>query len=133
MQPGGRFPAPAIAGTMPRTPMIHSMTAFAREQADAPRGRLTWELRSVNHRYLDISLRLPEELRGLETAVREAIGARVGRGKVEAGLRLDTPTVPESLEIDESVARQVLRTAARLHRANGEEWLATQAEARLGA
>lgn len=99
---------------MPRTPMIHSMTAFAREQADAPRGRLTWELRSVNHRYLDISLRLPEELRGLETAVREAVSARVGRGKVEAGLRLETPAVPESFEIDESVARQVLRTAARL-------------------
>jgi uncharacterized protein (TIGR00255 family) len=94
--------------------MIHSMTAFAREQADAPRGRLTWELRSVNHRYLDLGLRLPEELRGLENAVREAVGARVSRGKVEAGLRLEAPAAPESLELDETVARQVLRTAARL-------------------
>jgi len=94
--------------------MIHSMTAFAREQADGPWGRLTWELRSVNHRYLDIGLRLPEELRGLEAGVREAAGARIRRGKVEAGLRFEPPAVPETFDIDESMARQIIRTAARL-------------------
>ncbi len=66
--------------------MIHSMTAFARREAETPAGTLTWELRSVNHRYLDIGLRLPEELRGLEPRVREAIQARVKRGKVDVGL-----------------------------------------------
>ncbi len=111
-------PAPGECGyhaaNTPDLPMIHSMTAFAREQADAAGGRLTWELRSVNHRYLDISLRLPEELRGQETAVREAIGARLGRGKVEAGLRLETPIAPDSLDIDESLARRVISAAVRL-------------------
>jgi len=62
------------------------MTAFARREAETPAGTLTWELRSVNHRYLDIGLRLPEELRGLEPRVREAIQARVKRGKVDVGL-----------------------------------------------
>lgn len=66
--------------------MIHSMTAFARRETETPSGTLTWELRSVNHRYLDIGLRLPEELRGLEPRIREAIQARVKRGKVDVGL-----------------------------------------------
>ena len=53
------------------------MTAFARKEAGTPWGALTWELRSVNHRYLEISLRLPEELRALEPHVRELIGKSV--------------------------------------------------------
>ena len=64
-----------------------SMTAFARHEAVMPWGALTWELRSVNHRYLDIALRLPEELRSLEPRVRELIGARLSRGKVDGTLR----------------------------------------------
>ncbi|MBI5782448.1 MAG: hypothetical protein HZA69_01755 [Gammaproteobacteria bacterium] len=47
-----------------------SMTAFARHETGTPWGALTWELRSVNHRYLDIALRLPEELRSLEPRAR---------------------------------------------------------------
>ncbi|HIE55463.1 MAG TPA: hypothetical protein EYP90_09830, partial [Chromatiaceae bacterium] len=66
--------------------MIRSMTAFARAEHQNERGELVWELRSVNHRYLEIHPRLPEELRGLETGVRERIGACIGRGKVEAVL-----------------------------------------------
>ena len=46
--------------------MIRSMTGFASAERQYEFGRLTWELRSVNHRYLDIALRLPEELRSLE-------------------------------------------------------------------
>ena len=68
--------------------MVHSMTAFAREELDADWGTAVWELRSVNHRYLDVSLRLPEELRSLDASVRERIGARVQRGKVECSLRM---------------------------------------------
>lgn len=68
--------------------MVHSMTAFAREEIDADWGAAAWELRSVNHRYLDVSLRLPEELRSLDAGVRERIAARVRRGKVDGALRI---------------------------------------------
>ncbi|MGQ0587720.1 MAG: YicC/YloC family endoribonuclease [Gammaproteobacteria bacterium] len=67
--------------------MIRSMTGYARAEAQGPWGRLAWELRSVNHRYLDLSLRLPEELRAIENEARQRLGARLSRGKVDAGLR----------------------------------------------
>lgn len=67
--------------------MIRSMTGYARAESQGTWGRLSWELRSVNHRYLDLSLRIPEELRGLESEARQLLGARLSRGKVEAGLR----------------------------------------------
>jgi len=67
--------------------MIRSMTGYARAEAQGPWGRLAWELRSVNHRYLDLSLRMPDELRAIEADVRQRLGARLSRGKVEAGLR----------------------------------------------
>ena len=50
--------------------MIRSMTAFARQEADTEFGSLAWEIRSLNHRYLELGLRLPEELRAMESAVR---------------------------------------------------------------
>ena len=67
--------------------MIRSMTAFARQEIDTDQGALSWEIRSVNHRYLDIGLRLPEELRAVESAVREKVNARLGRGKVDCACR----------------------------------------------
>ena len=67
--------------------MIRSMTAFARQEADTEYGSLAWEIRSLNHRYLELGLRLPEELRAMESAVRERINARLGRGKVECSCR----------------------------------------------
>ncbi len=69
--------------------MIASMTGFARVERQVDRGSLHWELRSVNHRYLDISLRLPEELRSHETDFRQRItGAGPRRGKLDVQLRL---------------------------------------------
>jgi len=68
-------------------PMISSMTAFARELHRGDEGELVWEIRTVNHRYLEVFVRLPEDLRGLETAVRERVGQRLKRGKVDCGLR----------------------------------------------
>jgi uncharacterized protein (TIGR00255 family) len=70
--------------------MIRSMTAFAVAERATPAGQLMAELRGVNHRYLELSLRLPEDLRGLEPVVREQVAARVGRGKLEFSLRLRT-------------------------------------------
>lgn len=67
--------------------MIYSMTAFARRQLDDDWGSLTWEIRSVNHRYLENNIRLPDTLRGLEPAIRESIRKKLNRGKIECQLR----------------------------------------------
>jgi uncharacterized protein (TIGR00255 family) len=67
--------------------MIRSMTAFARQEADTTLGYLSWEIRSVNHRYLETAIRLPDELRAAESAVRERLNARLGRGKVDCSCR----------------------------------------------
>jgi uncharacterized protein (TIGR00255 family) len=66
--------------------MIYSMTGFAVAAAEVPHGTLNLELRSVNHRYLEVQFRLPDELRALETAMRELIAARLSRGKVDCRL-----------------------------------------------
>ncbi|MDD5299709.1 MAG: YicC family protein [Gallionella sp.] len=63
--------------------MILSMTGYATASAELDSGSLTLELRAVNHRYLDVQLRMPDELRGFEGALREAISAQLQRGKVE--------------------------------------------------
>ena len=63
--------------------MIRSMTGYAAASADSPRGTLSIELRSVNGRFLDLQLRVAEELRALEPLLREMIGARLSRGKVD--------------------------------------------------
>jgi len=63
--------------------MIRSMTGFASVQRDCATGRLGIDIRSVNHRYLEQTLRLPDELRAAEPAIREAVSARLGRGKVD--------------------------------------------------
>jgi len=67
--------------------MIRSMTGFARREHVAEFGTLIWELRTVNHRYLETSLRLPEEFRALEGEFRQLIGSRVRRGKLDATLQ----------------------------------------------
>lgn len=67
--------------------MTASMTAFSRNHMSTNWGQLIWEIRSVNHRYLDISFRLPEPFRMIEEAVREKINLQLARGKVECCLR----------------------------------------------
>src|SRR5262245_60842508 len=72
---------------------IQSMTGYAAASADSPRGRLTLELRSVNARFLDVQFRIAEELRALEPALREQIGARLSRGKIDCRFFLgETPS-----------------------------------------
>jgi uncharacterized protein (TIGR00255 family) len=68
--------------------MIRSMTAYASAESAGPSGTLTCELRTVNHRYLEVSPRLPEELRSFESALRERVAARLSRGKVDVTVRL---------------------------------------------
>ena len=66
--------------------MLHSMTGFARESAETALGTLTWEIRAVNHRYLDVQFKLPDVLRPQEQAFRQQASAVLARGKVECGL-----------------------------------------------
>ncbi len=66
--------------------MLHSMTGFARESVETDLGTLTWEIRAVNHRYLDVQFKLPEDLRPKEQAFRQQASVVLGRGKVECGL-----------------------------------------------
>ena len=72
--------------------MILSMTGFAATSAELPGASLVAELRSVNHRYLDLSIRLPDELRSLEPALREKLSGQLKRGKVELRLGLNRST-----------------------------------------
>ena len=79
--------------------MIRSMTAYASAEAVTPAGALTCELRTVNHRYLELSPRLPEELRSFESALRERIAAKLSRGKVDVTVRRGESR-GESLQVD---------------------------------
>lgn len=81
--------------------MIQSMTAFARESTATKQGVLTVELRSVNHRYLDCSFKLPDALRALEPRLREQAGAALARGKLDCMIRLQSHRAQiGALEID---------------------------------
>jgi uncharacterized protein (TIGR00255 family) len=93
------------------------MTGFAEAEQATPWGALVWELRSVNHRFLEVSPRLPEELRTIDSAVRERIGARAFRGKVDATLRLKRDRGDTAqLQINESMAAALGQTMNRLAR-----------------
>ncbi|MDP3814433.1 YicC/YloC family endoribonuclease [Pseudomonas sp.] len=91
--------------------MIHSMTAFARAEQAGANGTLSWELRSVNHRYLEPHLRLPEAFRDLEGAVREALRNGLSRGKVECTLRFSEDTAGKPLQVDLERAAQLVAAA----------------------
>jgi uncharacterized protein (TIGR00255 family) len=85
--------------------MIRSMTAFARQERQGEWGTLTLELRSVNHRYLEIHPRLGDEVRGWEALVRERLQQRLGRGKLECNLRYQAPSLTEKeVVINQSLA-----------------------------
>lgn len=89
--------------------MTKSMTAFARESTTGDEGELTWELRSVNHRYLESFIRLPEDLRALEPSVRERVTAHLGRGKLDCTLRYAAvPGVGGNLRINRHYLEQLL-------------------------
>jgi len=92
--------------------MIQSMTAFARESESTRQGTLTLELRTVNHRYLDASFKLPEALRPLEPAFREAASAKLARGKFECMGRIQFQNGESTaLEVDEEKLDAVLEAA----------------------
>ena len=95
--------------------MIRSMTAFAAVERATSGGTLTGELRAVNHRFLELGTRLPEELRALEPALRERVSARVSRGKLDFTLRLRAPEGEGALQINPALVAQLSELALDLH------------------
>jgi uncharacterized protein (TIGR00255 family) len=92
--------------------MLRSMTAFASAEADTGRGTLAIELRSVNHRYLELGLRLPEELRALEPQMRERVAAKLSRGKVDLGLRYKPAAADAAaIVVDEALVERLAEAA----------------------
>ncbi|MGR9053610.1 MAG: YicC/YloC family endoribonuclease [Gammaproteobacteria bacterium] len=91
--------------------MIKSMTAFSANEADIENLTLSCELRSVNHRYCDITVRLPERLRFLESDVRNAVAARLKRGKIECVLGFKKQTLSGlTLNVNREAVRTLLET-----------------------
>ena len=92
--------------------MIRSMTAYARREAKGSWGSAAWELRSVNQRYLETYIRLPEQFRSLEPVIRERIRQRLTRGKIECNLRFDAdPGAQGELMLNETLAKQLVQAA----------------------
>lgn len=86
------------------------MTAFARQEEQTEQGDLTWEVRSVNHRYLEVSLRLDERFRSLEMPIRKLFAEKLARGKVDATLRYKTPEAQLSnVDMDSDLAKSVVK------------------------
>ena len=94
--------------------MIRSMTAYANTESTTPQGWLACEVRAVNSRFLEVGVRLPDELRALEPQVREHVAARLARGKVDATFRYRPPTAASDLLLDERTAAQLATVAGAL-------------------
>ncbi len=101
--------------------MIHSMTSFARDSATTDRGALTVELRSVNHRYLDCSFKLPDALRSLEPKLRAQAGKALARGKLDCMIRLQThPTSFGELQVNPEQLRKLLSATQAIKEQMGD-------------
>ena len=97
--------------------MILSMTGFAAAAAELPGVSLSVELRSVNHRYLDLAVKLPDELRTIEPALRETLSAALRRGKVECRIALNrTQQASNGLAVDAARILQLAAAAAEVTR-----------------
>ncbi|HQW81669.1 MAG: YicC family protein [Rhodanobacteraceae bacterium] len=94
--------------------MIRSMTAYASAEGPSARGRLVFELRSVNHRFLEIGFRLPEEFRALEPKLRERIEKRVSRGKVDVSMRFRAVATADALSLNTTLVENLRQVEQRL-------------------
>ncbi len=94
--------------------MIRSMTGFARRERQFPFGMLAWELKTVNHRFLEIGCRMPEEFRANEADFRALVAASVRRGKVDCSLFYRPAVATTSLEVDAQVLDALTQRAQQL-------------------
>ncbi|MBO1519901.1 YicC/YloC family endoribonuclease [Oceanisphaera pacifica] len=99
--------------------MIHSMTAYGRQEFKQEWGTAVWEIRSVNQRYLETYTRLPEQFRSLEPLIKEKLRSRMQRGKVECALRFESNTaVQGELQMNKALAQQLI---------SGADWIIKEA------
>ncbi|PCJ25189.1 MAG: YicC family protein [SAR86 cluster bacterium] len=100
--------------------MMLSMTAFSRQQLEQEWGSLTWEIRSVNHRYLEASVRLPESFRSLENSVRGAVRKKLSRGKVECQLRFQSEAnVSTEIHLNHELIRKLIGANVEIEQITG--------------
>lgn len=100
--------------------MIFSMTAFARQEQKYDWGKASWEVRSVNQRYLETFIRLPEQFRSLEPLIRDKLREQLQRGKIECYLRFETDdSAQHKIHINQPLAKQLIDSA---------QWVIEQAE-----
>lgn len=93
--------------------MIASMTGFAAAAQESAQGSLAVELKTVNHRYLEFQTRIPEELRPLEPAMREAVGAKLTRGKVDCRVTFTPVTTAARALLPDAQALESLHAASK--------------------
>ncbi len=103
--------------------MIHSMTGFASAEHQYDFGRLSWEVRSVNHRYFEFGFRVPDEFRVLEPEIRRILGEHLSRGKVDATLRYipAADTSSSNLNLNQELAGKLLSLHKELQGMSGVE------------
>lgn len=94
---------------------MHSMTAFARTDLQTDTGSFTWEIRSVNSRYLELHFRLPETLRAVESQVREVLRKSLHRGKVECSLKFTPQVLSQGMNVNETLVSQLNAAADHVH------------------
>src|SRR5260370_42076120 len=99
--------------------MIRSMTGFARRERQFPWGLLAWELKTVNHRFLEIGFRLPEEFRVGEAEFRHGVAASVRRGKVECSLLFPPAVAAGALDVDAELLASLTQPAHTLYAHHG--------------
>ncbi|MEA3152075.1 MAG: hypothetical protein QOD56_3014 [Gammaproteobacteria bacterium] len=90
------------------------MTGFARRERQFPWGLLAWELRTVNHRFMEVGCRLPEEFRAAEADFRQTIAGAVRRGKVDVSLHFRPAVATNSLEVDPDLLGSLILRAQRI-------------------
>lgn len=95
--------------------MTLSMTAFARKDQQSDLANYTWEIRSVNSRYLELHFRLPESLRAIEGALRERLRKQLSRGKIECSLRFNPLQQEQDLSINAELVAQINQAADDVH------------------
>lgn len=92
--------------------MTRSMTGFARHECRFEWGNVTWEIRSVNHRYLEPHFRLPDNLKALEPNLRDQLRKRLGRGKVEVALQYQAQEPTEALDLNQALLEKLTKASA---------------------
>ena len=95
------------------------MTGFARREQQFPWGLLSWEMKTVNHRFLEIGCRLPEDFRSAEADFRQTIAGAVKRGKVDVALHFRPATAASSLEVDANLLGNLTQRAQQIAAAAG--------------